>query len=87
MYRSVLAVAALLALAGCDDGRDPLFSRLAVPPDLELLPTDRAGVVVQPVSGISEPFATDMAVAMAEALQESNVPASVHGEKYPREKR
>lgn len=73
------AVLAFAALAGCDDGRDPLFSPLAVPPGLDLLPSDRAGVVVQPVSGVSEPFATEMAAAVAEALQRENVPASPRG--------
>lgn len=68
-----------LALAGCDDGIDPVFSRQALPPDLALLPADRVGIVVQPVGGVSEPFATEMSEAVAEALQEANVPASLHG--------
>ena len=66
-------------LAGCDDGIDPVVSRQSLPPDLALLPADRVGVVVQPVSGVSEPFATDMAGAVVAALQEQNVPASLRG--------
>ncbi|MEZ5670444.1 MAG: hypothetical protein R3F55_24025 [Alphaproteobacteria bacterium] len=73
------ALAALLALAGCDDGIDPLFSRQALPPGLALLPADRVGIVVQPVTGVSEPFATEMAAAAADALQQRNVPASLRG--------
>ena len=85
MVRSLAApglVVLLLAgsiVTGCDNGVDPLFSRQAVPPDLALLPADRAGIVVQPVSGVSEPFATDMAAAAADALQANNVPASLRG--------
>ena len=75
----LLPVLLLGALAGCDDGVDPRFSPLAVPDDLALLPSDRFGVVVQPVGGVSEPFASEMAAAMAEALQAENVPASLRG--------
>lgn len=77
--RFAVALLALALLTGCDDGRDPLFSPLAVPPGLDLLPDDRAGIVVQPVSGVSEPFATEMAQSIAAALQAENVPASLRG--------
>ena len=78
--RAPLTAASLgIAVAGCDDGIDPVFSRHALPPDLALLPADRVGIVVQPVGGVSEPFATEMSEAVAEALQEANVPASLHG--------
>lgn len=71
------AVLLALALAGCEGGVDPVFSRASLPPDIALLPSDRVGVVVQPVSGVSEPFATEMAEAVAGALQAENVPASL----------
>ncbi len=80
MIRAVLLPTLLSwALAGCDNGVDPVFSRQALPPDIALLPADRVGVVVQPVSGVSEPFATAMATAVVAALQEQNVPASLRG--------
>jgi hypothetical protein len=77
--RRTIPVLLALALAACDDGVDPVFSRQALPPGIALLPSDRVGVVVQPVTGVSEPFATEMAQAVAEALQVENVPASLRG--------
>ncbi len=49
----------------------------AAPPGLALLPQDRAGIVVDPVGGVSEPFATDMAREVVEGLIDANVPASL----------
>lgn len=83
VFRRVGALFVLLilaiGLAACDSGIDPVFSRQAVPQGIALLPPDRFGIVVQPVAGVSEPFATEMATAIATALQDLNVPASLRG--------
>lgn len=65
-----------LALAACQGGglSSPVsHANLATP---TLTPPDSAGILVLAVSGAPSPAATDIAQAMADALQQADVPAS-----------
>ncbi|MBV9522620.1 MAG: hypothetical protein JO010_07495 [Alphaproteobacteria bacterium] len=67
---------AALILAGCQPLPHPLAED-APPPGSEILtPRDGAGIIVQPVAGVPAPLGSDIAAALAAALQESDVPAS-----------
>jgi hypothetical protein len=66
----------VLALAACQGGglSSPVSHANVVTPTLT--PPDSAGILVLPVSGAPSPAATDIAQAMADALQQEDVPAS-----------
>jgi hypothetical protein len=69
-------LALLLGLVGCQPLPQP-FADDRPPPGAPILtPKDGAGIVVQPVTGLSEPLAAGLAEAMADALQNNDVPAS-----------
>jgi hypothetical protein len=65
-----------IALAACQGGglSSPVSHANAVTP--ALTPPDSAGILVLPVSGAPSPAATDIAQAMADALQQADVLAS-----------
>lgn len=69
-------VALLLALSACQPLPHP-FADTTPPPNSPLMtPPDSAGIMVEPVGGAPEVTATDLADAMATALQDNDVPAS-----------
>ncbi len=65
-----------LALAACQGSgqSSPVSHANVVTP--ALTPPDSAGILVLPVTGAPQPAANDIAQAMAEALQQADVPAS-----------
>jgi hypothetical protein len=73
-----VALVALLLLAACQPLPHP-FAHDTPPPNSPILtPPDSAGIMVEPVAGAPEPAAHDLAIAMAKALQEDDVPASTN---------
>lgn len=70
------AIVALLLLSACQPLPHPFAHDLPPPNSAILTPPDSAGVIVEPVAGAPEPAAHDLAVAMAAALQDEDVPAS-----------
>ncbi|MSO89876.1 MAG: hypothetical protein EXQ89_07940 [Rhodospirillaceae bacterium] len=69
--------AALLILAGCGQVPRPFAPDAKADPNLLLWINDSRGVVVRPVEGLSPEAAAILARAMAQALHEANVPASL----------
>ena len=76
MARLAMLALLLLGLVGCQPLPQP-FADDRPPPGAPILtPKDGAGIVVQPIAGLSEPLAAGLAEAMADALQNNDVPAS-----------
>ncbi len=72
----------ILALAGCNGERQPPMPYAVMPRDANLLNAivNRAGVEVSPPEGLPAESAIQLAKALAEALQENDIPA-VMGQK------
>jgi hypothetical protein len=70
------AIALLFSLAACQPLPHPFADDHPAPNAPILTPPDSAGIVVVPVAGAPDPAAHDLAAAMADALQDEDVPAS-----------
>ncbi len=72
----VIALLGLLLVGGCQPLPHPLADDAPPPGAAILTPRDGAGIVVQPIAGVAEPVGSSIADALAEALQDADVPAS-----------
>ena len=73
-FAGILLVLALAACQGAAQTPSATGDAKRGPP--ALTPQDSVGIFVMPVTGAPQPAATDIAQAMAEALQKADVPAS-----------
>jgi hypothetical protein len=72
----LVTLALLLLVAACQPLPQP-FADDRPPPGAPILtPKDGAGIVVQPIAGLSNAVSAGLAEAMADALQNNDVPAS-----------
>jgi hypothetical protein len=72
----VIGLLGLLLVAACQPLPHPLADDAPPSGSAILTPRDGAGIVVQRVAGVAAPVDAGIAEALAEALQESDVPAS-----------